>query len=192
MIGPWRIHGHAIVSADDTHRRPRRPDAAVAAQRGGLAALPAGAGRSGGHRARPPRPRGQSQRQGPQSPGAVVLGAWRRAPRRCLVVEPGRRAAGRRAAAARRPAAASSPCPAEGGSSTCSWMLGFDEFHLARAESVRIPDGIPIFSGVAEGRPAEALLAAHGLVADETEVLDSTANVTLTRWRRAAGGNAAA
>ncbi len=61
--------------------------------------------------------------------------------------------------------------------------LGFDEFHLARAETVRIPGGIPIFSSLADGRPAEAVLAAHGLLADETEVLDSTAHVTLARWR---------
>ena len=65
----------------------------------------------------------------------------------------------------RRPPAASSRCPAGGGSSTCFLALGFDEFHLARAESVRVPGGIPVFSGLAEGRPAEAVLAAHGLVA---------------------------
>ena len=70
--------------------------------------------------------------------------------------------------------------------------LGFDEFHLARAVSVRVPDGIPVFSGIAEGRPAEALLAAHGLVAGETEVLDSKAKVTLTRWRRGPGDDATA
>ncbi len=70
--------------------------------------------------------------------------------------------------------------------------LGFDEFHLARAASVRLPQGIPIFSGLAETRPAEALLAASGLVADETEVLDSAANVTFALWRRAAGADAPA
>ena len=45
--------------------------------------------------------------------------------------------------------------------------LGFDAFDLARAESVRIADGIPLFSAIAEGVPAGAVLAAHGLVADE-------------------------
>ena len=34
--------------------------------------------------------------------------------------------------------------------------LGFDEFHLARARSVRIPDGIPVFSGLAEGHPGRS------------------------------------
>jgi hypothetical protein len=61
--------------------------------------------------------------------------------------------------------------------------IGFDAFHLARAEGVTIPDGIPVFSGVAEGRTAETILAAHGLVAGPVEMLDLAAPVSLTVWR---------
>jgi hypothetical protein len=61
--------------------------------------------------------------------------------------------------------------------------VGFDAFHLARATRITIPGGIPIFSGVARGRAAE-VLAASGLVAGPSEVLDPAAGVELTIWRR--------
>ncbi len=64
--------------------------------------------------------------------------------------------------------------------------LGFDEFHLARASHVRLPDGIPIFSAVTSGRSAESILAGCGLVAGTVEDLDPAAGVTLTVWRRPA------
>lgn len=68
--------------------------------------------------------------------------------------------------------------------------LGFDEFHLARAERVRIPGGIPIFSGVLEGRTAEEILAAQGLTPSPRETLDPAAGVTLVVWHVASGSNA--
>ncbi len=63
--------------------------------------------------------------------------------------------------------------------------VGFDEFHLARAEQAVVPDGIPVFSAVADGVTPEAVLAAHGLVAGPREVLDPAAVVSVTVWRRA-------
>jgi hypothetical protein len=60
---------------------------------------------------------------------------------------------------------------------------GFDAFHLARAESVWVPDGIPLFTAVTAGRSAESILADHGLVAVRSEILDPDARVTLTVWR---------
>jgi hypothetical protein len=62
--------------------------------------------------------------------------------------------------------------------------IGFDAFHLARAAGVTIPGGIPVFSGVTEGRTAADLLAAHGLVAGPTEMLDPIAAIGLTVWHR--------
>jgi hypothetical protein len=62
--------------------------------------------------------------------------------------------------------------------------IGFDAFDLSRAERVRLPDGIPIFSAVANGKTADAVLAAHGLVANRHKTLDEAAGVTLTLWRR--------
>jgi hypothetical protein len=63
--------------------------------------------------------------------------------------------------------------------------IGFDEFHLSRATRVTIPDGIPVFSEVLAGRNAADILAAHGLVADPVEMLDPAKAVEFTRWRRA-------
>jgi hypothetical protein len=63
---------------------------------------------------------------------------------------------------------------------------GFDAFHLARSANVRIPDGVPLFSAIADGRSAEEVLAGAGLVAGPPEMLDDAANVTLVTWRRRA------
>jgi hypothetical protein len=61
---------------------------------------------------------------------------------------------------------------------------GFDKFHLAQAPRVRIPDGVPLFSELNTESTAERVLAAHGLVADPTEMLDPDAGVEMTLWRR--------
>ncbi|MEP2119489.1 MAG: hypothetical protein ABJP31_02465 [Bauldia litoralis] len=63
---------------------------------------------------------------------------------------------------------------------------GFDQFHLARAEGIRVPGGVPVFSGISSGSSAAECLAAGGLVADAPEALDPAANVSLTVWRRRA------
>ena len=62
--------------------------------------------------------------------------------------------------------------------------IGFDEFHLARAERVTIPDGTPVFTGVLAGLSAEAILAGHGLSPSPKEMLDPAAAVSLVVWRR--------
>ena len=62
---------------------------------------------------------------------------------------------------------------------------GYDAFHLARKAGVRLPAGIPLFSAVADGAPAEAVLAGNGLLAAPAEELDPAAGVSLTVWRRA-------
>ncbi len=62
--------------------------------------------------------------------------------------------------------------------------IGFDAFDLARVHDLVIPGGIPIFSAVKTGMRPENLLAAHGLMLQSTEVLDSAASVGLALWRR--------
>jgi len=62
--------------------------------------------------------------------------------------------------------------------------LGFDAFHLARAERLHIAGGIPVFSAVDHPKTAVTVLAEHGMVAGAREVLDAAAGVTLTEWRR--------
>lgn len=184
MIGPWRIHGHAIVSADDKiagsdgltpealrseadwHRFQQALDAAAVTVVGRL-----------GHEANPNH-RGRNRLVLSSSAKRIERrpDAWWWNPEEASVGEALRSVAPRGGIVA-----------VPGGRRVFDLFLalGFDEFHLARASEVLVPDGVPIFSAVFEGRSAEAVLAAHGLAADEAETLDRRANVTLTVWRRA-------
>ena len=61
---------------------------------------------------------------------------------------------------------------------------GYDEFHLARVRGVHVEGGVPVFSDCTNGRSAEEVLAARGLVPAPSEVLDATARVVVTIWRK--------
>lgn len=64
--------------------------------------------------------------------------------------------------------------------------VGYDSFHLARAQHVRIPGGVPVFSVCdAAGESAEAVLSRHGLTAGRVENVDETAGITRMVWHRA-------
>ena len=182
MIGPWRIHGHAIVSADD---RIAGPDGLTpralrndADWRRFQQALDAAAvtvlGRLG-HEANP-NAKGRNRLVLSSAARGVArrADAWWWNPADASLEE-----------ALQRAAPGGGIVAVPGGRQVFDLFLaaGYDEFHLARAESVRVPDGIPIFSAIAAGHPAAAVLAARGLVAEAPEVLDRAAQVTLTRWR---------
>ncbi|WP_293858430.1 hypothetical protein [uncultured Alsobacter sp.] len=62
--------------------------------------------------------------------------------------------------------------------------LGYAEFHLTRARSVRVPRGRTLFSGIGPGRTAEDLLAAAALVPGDPVAVDATAGVTMVPWVR--------
>jgi len=64
--------------------------------------------------------------------------------------------------------------------------LGFDAFDLARARRVRLPGGVPIFSGLGGAVDAAAVLKGSGLGRASTEILDAEADVVLDRWLRGA------
>ena len=63
------------------------------------------------------------------------------------------------------------------------FMDRYDTFWLSQAQRVRLPGGEPCFPGVPRQSPQQ-VLAAHGLKADESQILDATAGVSVTPWRR--------
>lgn len=183
MIGAWRIHGHAIVSADDRIAGPdglTPPELRNEAdwQRFQTALDEAAVTMLGrlGHEANP-NVKGRNRLVLSSSARGVEHRAdgWWWNPAESSLAD-----------ALQSTAPGGGIVAVPGGRRVFDLVLrlGFDEFHLARAGSIRIAGGIPVFSAVAEGAPAEAVLAAHGLAADDTELIDSKANVTLTRWRR--------
>jgi hypothetical protein len=62
--------------------------------------------------------------------------------------------------------------------------IGYDAFHLTRAEGVRVPGGIALFSGCDAGATAETILSRSGLVLSERRVIDPAGPVTLGLWKR--------
>ncbi len=60
---------------------------------------------------------------------------------------------------------------------------GYDRFHLTRTSATRLPGGRPVFPGVPERTPEE-LLIERGLKPESTCVLDRSAGLTATTWRR--------
>jgi hypothetical protein len=65
--------------------------------------------------------------------------------------------------------------------------VGYDAFHLTRAEGTHVPEGVPVFSGCQAGRGAETILSERGLRPGEIQVLDPASRVTLAIWRPSAG-----
>ncbi|HLK23061.1 MAG TPA: hypothetical protein VKT30_00230 [Caulobacteraceae bacterium] len=57
----------------------------------------------------------------------------------------------------------------------------YDAFHLTRGPKVRLPGGRPVFPSVPNLTP-EAVLAEHGLVEREHEVLDAPTGLVVTHW----------
>ncbi len=65
------------------------------------------------------------------------------------------------------------------------FMDHYDVFWLSVAPQVRLPGGEPCFPGV-PARSPQQILAAHGLLAGEPQMLDAADEVSVTPWRRAA------
>jgi hypothetical protein len=63
------------------------------------------------------------------------------------------------------------------------FMDRYDVFWLSQAHRLTIPDGTGGFPGIPQRTPQD-ILAAHGLKAAETRVLDALRGVDVTAWRR--------
>jgi hypothetical protein len=177
------IHGYAIVSRDDriAGADGRTPDALrneadwAYFQRGldqaGLIAL----GRLG-HEANP-NPRGRRRLVLSRTANGLERrdNAWWWNPGRVAWEE---------VCAALLPAGGRVAVP--GGRDVFDFFLGvgYDAFHLSRAERIRIGAGRALFAACDAGIGAAAVLERAGLRAGPTETLDAAADVTLTVWRR--------
>lgn len=62
--------------------------------------------------------------------------------------------------------------------------LGYDAFHLTRAEGVVVHGGVPVFSECDTGKRAEEVLSAAGLRPGPGQVLDPVGLVSLVVWHR--------
>lgn len=185
MIGPFAVHGHAIVSDDDRIAGPdgltpqslrnaadwerfqRALDAAAVTVLGRL-----------GHEANP-NVKGRKRLVLSSSANGVEerADAWWWNPAD---------ASAEAALAAAAPSGGIAAVPGGRRVFDLFLSLGFDAFHLVRAAGVRVPGGVPVFSAVRRGRTAEAVLAEHGLAPAAVEALDPAAGVSLTVWRRPA------
>ena len=63
------------------------------------------------------------------------------------------------------------------------FMDRYDTFWLSLAPRVKLPSGEPCFPGVPARSPGE-ILAAHGLRAGESRILDPADDVSVTPWQR--------
>jgi dihydrofolate reductase len=59
----------------------------------------------------------------------------------------------------------------------------YDVFWLTRAQRVRLPGGLPVFTGVPQ-TSVEDVLRRHGLSAADSRVLDAARDVVLVKWVR--------
>jgi dihydrofolate reductase len=62
------------------------------------------------------------------------------------------------------------------------FALGYDAFHVSRANRVQLPDGRPVFPGIGERHSPEEVLRQHGLKPGPVRLLDPAAGVTLVTW----------
>jgi len=186
MIGDYRIHGYAIVSEDNCissgdGTRPRQLRGTAgrarlqAAQDGAVVTVL-------GRRAHRMRSNASGRNRLVMSGSAKGIeqrdGAWWWNPRDAPAE-----------AALRQAAPGGGIAVVFGGRRLFDLFLGlgFDEFHLARANGVRVPDGVPVFSAVGQGFSPEEVLARHGMTAGPSEVLDSENGISLVVWRRNGG-----
>jgi dihydrofolate reductase len=60
--------------------------------------------------------------------------------------------------------------------------IGYDAFHLTRANRAQLPGGYPVFPNLAPDRSPEDVLKEHGLRPGPLRLLDPAAGVTLVTW----------
>ena len=64
--------------------------------------------------------------------------------------------------------------------------IGYDAFHLSRADKVKLPGGPPVFSKIGPDHSPEDVLAQYGLEPGPVQILDAANGVSLVTWTRRA------
>lgn len=183
MIGPYRIEGHAIVSADDRIAGPDGVTPPALRHEGDWRRFQAALDRAAvvvlgrlGHAA---NPNAAGRRRLVVSTAAAGLerrpDAWWWNP-----------AAVPAADALAQAAPGAGTAAVVGGRRVFDLFLGlgYDAFVLVRMPGVVLGAGVPVFSTIGADRTADELLAAAGLRAALPEPLDEHASAVLTRWVR--------
>ncbi|MGO8797550.1 MAG: dihydrofolate reductase [Roseiarcus sp.] len=62
--------------------------------------------------------------------------------------------------------------------------IGYDVFYLTRADKVKLPGGVPVFSQVRGDRSPEDVLAQHGYEPEPKRMLDEANAVSVVGWTR--------
>jgi dihydrofolate reductase len=71
-----------------------------------------------------------------------------------------------------------------GGTEVFDLFLGhYDVFWLTLASRVRLPGGVPVFSGIPP-QTTDDILRSHGLQPAETRILDAEKGISLIKWTR--------
>ncbi len=64
--------------------------------------------------------------------------------------------------------------------------IGYQSFHLSRADKVALPDGTPVFSEVGRDRSPEDVLTRFGLEPGPNRILDPAHALSVVTWTRKA------
>jgi hypothetical protein len=186
MIGPLRIEGLAIVSADgmlaDGSRRVPPGLIVPADQEFFQATLDRAAFVVHGRHSHEGGPRAAARYRLLVTARTAALGPDRTHPK-SLLWNPKGASLGEAWARLGAPAGV---CAVIGGPRVYQLFaeIGYDAFHLSRAANVRVPGGLPIFPEVGPERRPDDVLAQHGLTPGPQHVLDAAAAVTLVTWVR--------
>jgi dihydrofolate reductase len=185
MIGPHRIEGYAIVSADGmiADRDGVMPDTIRndADQRFLQAALDRAAAIVHGRHSHEGGPRAAARKRIIATRRVASLEPDR-ADRHAVLWNPTGATLEQALAAL---GAGDGPIAVIGGTEIFGLFLPrYDAFHLTRAAYAHIPNGQPLFPQVGTQTTPEDALARHGLRAGPERDIDAAAGITLTTWER--------
>ncbi len=185
MIGPHRVEGYAIISADGmiADATGAMPDAIRndADQRFLQSELDRAAVIVHGRRSHEGGPRAAQRRRLIVTRKVEAIAPAPSLPKALLWNPAGTTLAD----AVAELGAGNGPIAIIGGTDVFGLFLPhYDTFYLTRAARARIPGGRPVFPQVGSHSTPEEVLARHGLKPGRRRVIDPAVEITLTAWER--------